>query len=374
MPRAGSCQPCDRLVKAAACSTGCQRQREATPLLGSGSERVDSALLQFSPTAAICTDCASQRRAVYCHCAGARASTVAEVPAGSITRPHSAVPLRYGSHDALMCIRALLLLALAAGRVAGAPLLPSFTYPLSEAAETLIVARSVWLGGLSVRNATATAPTAVACIKACRLDGACEWVNWCPLQARRQLAIKYNAARRQPRHRCCAPRAKSHARSNARLSWAQAGCNDGISPLAYQGCRMLSGKPANGSSCTLSPPVVGRLVGEQQDTAGEPGSRVWMQQKARRLLQAPFSDTTSQPSPALLDPPRPAGFAVAVPPIRPPGYIARPGQEIVGFDFTCPGSVVEGMCALPSGLGGVLVCSRLPECQAVAVYPQGKQY
>lgn len=68
-----------------------------------------------------------------------------------------------------------------------------------------------------------------------------------------------------------------------------------------------------------------------------------------------------------------AGFVVQAPPVRPPGYIARPGQEIVGFDFRCSGSVLEGdICALPTGLGAVLVCARLPECQAVVVYPQGE--
>jgi hypothetical protein len=186
----------------------------------------------------------------------------------------------------------LLLLALAAQHLpaAGAPLLPSFTYPLQDGQETLIVTRSVWLDGNSVRNASA--PSAEACIKACRLDGACEWSNWCPVAS---------------------------------------GCNDGIGPLVYQGCRMLSGK-SPGGNCTLSPPVVGRLEGEAQDTGG---------------------------------------FAVQAPPIRPPGYIARPGQEIVGFDFACPGSVLDDMCALPSGLGAVLVCERLAECQAVVVYPQG---
>ena len=56
---------------------------------------------------------------------------------------------------------------------------------------------------------------------------------------------------------------------------------------------------------------------------------------------------------------------------QPPGYVARPGQDIVGYDFECPGSVLPGMCALPSGLGGVLVCSRTPQCQAVVVLPKG---
>lgn len=85
----------------------------------------------------------------------------------------------------LMRTRAvLLLLALAAPPLlaAGAPLLPSLTYPVSKGQETLIVTLSVWLGGSSVRNASA--PTAKACIEACRLDRGCEWVNWCPLQAR----------------------------------------------------------------------------------------------------------------------------------------------------------------------------------------------
>ena len=62
-----------------------------------------------------------------------------------------------------------------------------------------------------------------------------------------------------------------------------------------------------------------------------------------------------------------------MPPYRPPGYIARPGQEIVGLDFECAGSVLDGMCALPSGLGAILVCYRQPECQAVVVYPQGER-
>lgn len=71
---------------------------------------------------------------------------------------------------------------------------------------------------------------------------------------------------------------------------------------------------------------------------------------------------------------RPAGFPVTMPAFRPPGYVARPGQEIVGFDFACAGSVLPGACALPSGLGAILVCSREPQCQAVVVYSQGERW
>lgn len=58
-------------------------------------------------------------------------------------------------------------------------------------------------------------------------------------------------------------------------------------------------------------------------------------------------------------------------PYEPPGYVARPGQEIVGDDFECEGSLVAGMCALGEGLGAVRVCDNKPLCQAVVVYPQG---
>ncbi|KAL4436546.1 hypothetical protein ABPG75_003685 [Micractinium tetrahymenae] len=116
------------------------------------------------------------------------------------------------------------LVAAGSGAVQDAPLLPSDTYTISDRS-TVIIARSVWLGGTELRVA-AGLPSAEACVQACSRDDACDWVDWCPLQG---------------------------------------GCDDGSGPLPHQACRMLSGRAGNGS-CTLSPPVVGA-------SRGPPGGR-----------------------------------------------------------------------------------------------------
>jgi len=97
----------------------------------------------------------------------------------------------------------LLLLGLVTARaLSGAPLLPSDTYTLQDGRETLVVARSVWLGGSSLRNRSGVAPTAEACIKACMLDADCDWINWCPVQVGSQGKA---AALWLPPHRRCPP-------------------------------------------------------------------------------------------------------------------------------------------------------------------------
>lgn len=81
-----------------------------------------------------------------------------------------------------------LLLTAAAGAVgqkaaATQTLLPAYTYTLQDGEESLVVARSVWLGGTSVGNSSGLA-SAQACIKACGQAPECDWVNWCPLRVR----------------------------------------------------------------------------------------------------------------------------------------------------------------------------------------------
>lgn len=181
-----------------------------------------------------------------------------------------------------MCLAALLVLLGTAAHAyvaSGAPLLPSDTYLLQNGpADTVVVARSVWLGGNVRSNSTARLPTAEACIEACREEagsGSCDWVNYCPLQARppaggstAAAALADSSCRSRGTITSCAQLFLLPARL-----LPQGGCNDGTGPLGYQECRFLSGRAPDGS-CTLSPPVVGRLPGPQQNTAGEAAAGV----------------------------------------------------------------------------------------------------
>ena len=54
-----------------------------------------------------------------------------------------------------------------------------------------------------------------------------------------------------------------------------------------------------------------------------------------------------------------------------PGYGLRPGQEIVGDDFDCLGSLVTGTCTLPTATAAALVCSHNPTCASIVWYPNG---
>ena len=56
-------------------------------------------------------------------------------------------------------------------------------------------------------------------------------------------------------------------------------------------------------------------------------------------------------------------------PMQPHRCFCPPSPAV---DYNCSGTVLPGACALPSGLGAVLVCSREPQCQAVVVYPRGQ--
>lgn len=162
----------------------------------------------------------------------------------------------------------------AAGAVRGAaPLLPSDTYTITQGPrrrQALVVTRSSWLGGSVARQETVRLSTAVQCIEACMNYTSCQHVNWCPQQARPAAPPPT-----PPPTFCLSWPALSHLLTPARAVRTlhlQGGCDDGIGPLAYQGCRMLSGRAPDGS-CTLSPPVTGRLPGDPQDTGGRaPGA------------------------------------------------------------------------------------------------------
>lgn len=139
----------------------------------------------------------------------------------------------------------------------------------------------------------------------------------------------------------------------------QGGANDGIAPLPFQTCRMLS------INCTLAPQIAGFLDGTSLTTSG--GS---LAKHVCRHVLAGIQPPT-HPHPTHSPPTHSTGFPVRVLPLEPPGYVAKPGQTVQGSDFPCDGSLLAGACAMPTALGAVLVCTHNPACLTVVIYPNG---
>ena len=176
----------------------------------------------------------------------------------------------------------------------------------------------------------------------------------------------------------------------------QAGCDDGQGPLPYQGCRLLAA-----ANCTLPLEVTARLQGAQAATAGAreegPATRApWRMESApcallaaaalthargpalQRLQPTPPPSRSRLPTgPARCASPPPtrhpcAGFPVrAALPTDYPGFVTRPGQEIVGEDFQCAGSLADSVCALPTASAAAMMCGATPACVSVVWYPNG---
>lgn len=172
----------------------------------------------------------------------------------------------------LPALLALLALARPALSLPGGPLLPSDTYTLQYGRDSLVITRSAWLGGtplLAGNSSGFPADTAEGCIRLCALNTDCDWSNWCPTQV--PCGSSTAGTKEGP-----AAAAAATPTSCLRCPPSQAGCDDGFGPLPFQACRMLSGQSPDG--CTLSPPVIGRLAGEPQDTGGKAEQQGWQGQ------------------------------------------------------------------------------------------------
>ncbi|KAI7842434.1 hypothetical protein COHA_004073 [Chlorella ohadii] len=66
-----------------------------------------------------------------------------------------------------------------------------------------------------------------------------------------------------------------------------------------------------------------------------------------------------------------AGFPVRERLVDLPGFTAQAGQGVPGADLQCNQTVIPGKCAVSSVLDAVILCTRVPGCEAIVHYPNG---
>lgn len=104
----------------------------------------------------------------------------------------------------------------------------------------------------------------------------------------------------------------------------QDGCDDGLGPLKFGGCRLLA------SSCTLAPQVAAR------------------------------------PAHGAI-----AGFPVTAPLLELPSFVTRTAQAVLGGDFPCDNSVLPEACAFRLPVTAAVACFDTPGCRSVVIYSRG---
>lgn len=224
-------------------------------------------------------------------------------------------------------------------------------------------------------------PQAEACSAACRSTDFCSWFEYCPAPVRAAAAAAGFVSRRC--HRLAADCVQTSKRRACSTPFHV--CRREAAPAPVLGrCASKTAPcwppPAARSSQRCTPPA-GRC---RRSQVGLGGAR-WAEWGGRVLLLAcPYARCLARPAgptrcPAIppaaplpaLPRPVPAGFPARAVPVPITGFAEDAGWGVRGADFACPGSLVEGACALASALDAAVLCVDFPSCRALTVYHNG---